>query len=273
MLRNEFFRNAWLVQPDKFSYFLEKVFENHWGEIWLYNNDLAVFYDHHLFGELYLKLIDGTLKHNIDAIKLLLPEELYIEFSQQSNENLMRNLARLSNKRLSTLYIGQLDQATPAVMNIQDPSDTWIFYTTYGGLSADTGVVMFRHNVYPFAEYVKGQYCGERIAVCWMLRDQNTLKQRLEEEVFQQCFENHSNFKWINVVGRNPFQIELKEGPSEETKRHRKIRDRPSKSLSIERDETIDVAIFTALADELHAFERLIKRKIPLTQKTRQLLW
>jgi len=265
MANQELLRNAWLVKPDSFSYFLRYVYENAWGEVWLYNNDLAVFKDTYLFGELYVSLIGRVLREKIDAVKILLPGPLYDEFVDCGRPSYIHeNLKRLAAipGRLSVIHVGSLERASPQIGYAtdmdDDDHDVWVFYTAHGQLSSGAGMVMLRHNVYPFA--ATG---GERVCLCWMLKDEDVLKQRLMTEKFEQVFKNDSNFVHPVVVEENPFRLEFRAGLSEETKRRRAQRFGEADDPIVREDE-IDVAVLAALPEELKAVADRVAIKRPL---------
>jgi len=269
----EITKNAWLVQQDTFSYFLREVYENSWGEVWLYNNDLAVFNDFYLFGELYVNLIGSVLRENIDAVKILLPKEAYKEFTNCApGSKLATNLARLRKdpERLSTIYVASMDEAEARYgfnrilreYKTELEKDVWIFYTSHGELSSGSGIVMLRHNTYPFAS-AEGE---PRIALCWMLRDEAVIKERLLREAFQRCFQDDSFFKHIELVQEEPFKVQFTDGISKETERRRSRRISPDPTQIYERSRDIDVAVISALPEEIDALSNLIERKIPLSE-------
>lgn len=269
----EITKNAWLVSQDTFGYFLREVYENSWGEVWLYNNDLAAFSDFHLFGELYVQLFNCVLRENIDAIKVLLPKAAYEEFKQCAHgSKIATNLARLKKypDRLSTIYIANMDEAelrygfssTLKEYETELKKDVWVFYTSRGELSAGNGIVMLRHNTFPFAS-VEGE---SRIALCWMLRDEAVIKERLLKDAFQKCFQDHSFFEHIELVNDEPFEIKFTPGISQENKRRRLLRISPDPFKVNERSYDIEVAVISALPEEIGAFSNLIERKIPLQE-------
>ncbi len=269
MALKEIRRNAWLVESSTFEYFLREVYENTWGEIWLFNNDLLIFKDWNLFGKLYVDLIGKTLKDKIDAVKILLPSTAYKEFiACKKNSPIMRNLIRLKDnpELLSTIYVGDVNTARPEIKHRADLTEkhdnSWIFYTSQGVLSTDSGVVMLRHNVFPF--YKKQD---TTLAISWRLKDEPVLNGRLKGEAFQECFGNYENFSHIKLKSEDPFEIEfIKNETSKETDRKFAKRAFSPPGTSFMYGDDVDIAVISALPEELISFAEQFKDKTPLKE-------
>jgi hypothetical protein len=141
---------------------------------------LQAIYDPDTFRELYMIRVAEKLSINIDAIKILVNGDIYEQvFGDNPNKQLcdrvFSNLRRIANMdngvaRLSTFYFGKVQPRSG------EENDSWIFYTHRGELTANAGVVMFRHRTFPFigTEHL--------IAIVWLLRDQRILQQRLRKK-------------------------------------------------------------------------------------------
>ncbi|MEW6156571.1 MAG: hypothetical protein AB1813_04025 [Verrucomicrobiota bacterium] len=256
---------ARLVESTDLPHFLELAYEAHFGEVWLYNNDLQIIKTDQTFRSLYIEQIATTLSDKIDAVKILVNEH-YEEavFGPRMDLDLFdkfRQLAQMPNgrERLATFYFGRMSRAiVPDVLKqATTDRDTWIFYTHRGQLDSNPGVVMVRHTRFPF------QNSGGRVAVVWQLRDQGLLQQQLKY-AFQNCFETAENFMWMNVSAVGPpMEFQLSPGLSPETQRRRRARENQHSLQVLSVGDQADVAILTALDEEFAGVQRVFGAGAP----------
>lgn len=197
--------NAWLSRIEKLAQLLDNVYTNTIGEIWLYNNDLAVFKDHRpngAFKILYQDRIDGSLASRIKSIKILVNRTLYEKhfLNIDKNSDLFKNLCNLSENRLRTFYVGCLEDITPK-LNIEFGGEfPWIFYLSEERLTSKKGVIILRPDIFPLHE--KDDY--EDIAIAWRLGDDELeiMKNRLIPQWVDKVFNTNvlKNFKSIEPI-------------------------------------------------------------------------
>jgi nucleoside phosphorylase len=251
---------AWLVETTELDTFLDLAYSDHYGEIWLFNNDLEVIRGEDTFRELYLERIAGRLKNNIDAVKILIrPDQASAFFGPNPDSKLINKFRQIATmpdgvKRLSTFYFGVAnDVKIPGNFGANPPREnTWVFYTHRGHLDLNSGVVMVRNAQFPFAGP------EHRIVVVWLLRDQQVLQKRLKE-VFQSYFHNTDIFSWMKVKSTEPFDFELVKGTeSPETKSRRLLREDQNAPTPLSLRDRVDVAIVAALPEEMAALEKIL---------------
>jgi len=258
--------NAWLARSPDLSTFLDLAYQNQYGEVWLYNNDLLMLRSPGSFEKLYKRKICGTLANNVDAIRILLDKDAEnLLFSDPPDPELLGHFAQIAGMsdgeaRLSTFYFGSMEgsvilpRATiPDWVRREIPrGDTWVFYTHDRFLEApNAGVVMVRPTRFPF----KGD--EHRFAVVWLLQTEDVLQDRLRK-AFQECFRTPSNFKWMKVLQKDPFKFELVAGESPETLRRRGQRAVAPRPPALLPGDRVDVAVIAALATEMREMEQLL---------------
>jgi|GEM_PF-4034541 len=255
---------AWIVESMDFPVFLDMTFQSNFGEIWLYNNDLQMLIKDKAFRELYLSRIANILSKNIDAVKILVSKEhehkIFPTRKTRRHSELIRNLRQIAKlpdgkKRLMTFYFGKISDAKiPKILKEISNSniDTWVFYTIRNTLDPTPGIVMVRHNVFPF--HVRGE--REMFAIVWQLREQKHI-QKLLKEAFESVFNSKKNFSYIDVKSINPFRFRLTKGWSELTAK--KLEER-KKELSdgLAFGDSVDVAVLSSQREELAPLEKLL---------------
>lgn len=264
-------RNAWLLDTESLDHFLDMAFEHHHGEVWLYNNDLAVLRSRHLFDQLYVAKICRDLSANVDAVKIILNPRAEAAITGSAlDQDLLDNLAYIAQLpdgpvRLSTFYFGSLGRdsglphvKSPALLEQQvSGEDTWVFYVHDGNLEAPSrGVSLVRPADYPFS----GQ--DGRYSMAWMLQSEVNLQHRMAR-AFHTCFSAPDNFRWLEVVSVEPFQFRWREGLSPETGRRRALRRGAGQQPVLMEGDQVDVAII-AVAEEMVWIEEVF----PCVRKT-----
>lgn len=264
----EFGPVAWLVEAKELPEFIDMTFQPpHFGEIWLYNNDLRVITEDNTFRSLYLKRIAGTLKANIDAVKILVNkdyEHKVFNNKQRCNPDseLMKNLrlilAEDGGERLKTFYFGRMTRASiPKILGKISNKHTWVFYTHRSNLDPNPGIVMIRQNWFPFCVDRE----PERFAVAWQIREQPKLQKRLKD-AFEGCFNNEDNFFHLDMEKNDPFNSPLVRGWSKEAKTKMEQRKKqPCEGLAL--GDSVDVAVVASQDCEIEPLEQLLKEVRP----------
>lgn len=251
--------HAWLADTTELPLFLDLAYSDHYGEIWLFNNDLQVIRGEETFRTLYSERIAGRLGENIDSVKILIRPALAPAFLGPNRDpKLMakfRQIAKLVGgiKRLSTFYFGVAKgKGVPEQLRTRyEGKNTWVFYTHRGQLDLNSGVVMVRNAQFPF------DGPEHRIAQVWLLRDQPVIQDRLKK-TFEACFHNPKIFRWMKVESTNPFKFSLVRGESPETKRRRRLREHANAPEPLSLRGRVDVAIVAALSEEMAAIEEVL---------------
>ena len=253
---------AWISASTEFPHFLDYAYRSHFGEIWLFNNDLQMLTHEDPFRELYLHRIAGSLRKNVDAVKILVNRENEKLISPELAEKLQGNLRLLLRKggkqRLATIYLGKVS-AVPLPPDLKSLTDndlhTWVFYTHRNTLKANPGFVMVRHNMCPF-------YAGEgkpRFAFVWQMRDQSPLQENLRQ-MFEKVFQDPAHFWRIEVPAKigGPFTlVKLKSEWSRTTSsliERRKIQDNDALALG----DPADVVVVASQSEELDPLRELL---------------
>ena len=261
---------AWIVaahETTQIADFLDATYSDHFGEIWLFNNDLRVIAAEEAFRVLYRDRIVGKLWSQIDAIKVLVRADMEHKVFAASGkkrmviyEPLLEKLSQIYRgkdgaARVSTFYFGVVrPQDMPPALSTEDVrDDTWIFYTHRGHLDSNGGVVMLRRTHYPFSMKSDSQHFG----LSWMLKDQGVLQRRLKMG-FEAVFNKQELFGWAKASVDPLFAVELVGGLSEETERRRRRRERAPSTLGLSIGDTVDIAIIAALDVEMEAWEKVL---------------
>jgi nucleoside phosphorylase len=271
MIATKLPKNAWLTNHEKFKQLLHEVYQHNWGEIWLYNHDLAVFKDNNWFKQLYVDLINNNkrISNNITAIKILLNTEDFRTFKLCKNKEILENLRRLNKNIYTKIHIGELKSVLAKIPSKfstgkikKEKTNIWIFYTTHGELSSESGIVILRHNSPPFSEnHRKAKPQNDdnikRVAICWRLGDQEKLRERITEGHYAECFKEVKNFIHIKRVYRKKEKIKWGKYESKQSEILRKLHlhqtDRKSKSVSEVADK-VDIIVLSALQEEIAEF-------------------
>jgi len=249
---------SWLVQSTDFGQFLEMTFENDFGEVWLYNNDLEMISQRKTFEDLYLNGVCGHLSENIDAVKILVKPSL---LEKNNLEGFLRDhpviphrleqIASLRNgrTRLSTFYFGiaNNDAFPEHLRNSISPDDSWIFYAQRAEL--DFGVVMLRQKYFPFQDPRHGD---ARFANIWLLQRYPELTLRLKE-AFMNSFRGTRQFKRLEFT-TSPFRFSLV--PVADEARKRRANSHEVRPLAL--GDSVDFALVTALPEEMEAIRILL---------------
>lgn len=254
---------AWISASTEFPNFLDYSYRSHFGEIWLFNNDLRMLTHEDPFRELYLHRIAGSLRKNVDAVKILVNKENEKLISPELAEKLQRNLRLLLRKggkqRLATIYLGKVS-AVPLPPELKRLTDndlhTWIFYTHRNTLDPNAGFVMVRYNMCPF-------YAGKGkplFAFVWQMRDQSPLQENLQQ-MFEKVFQNPAHFWRIEIPAKNgsPFTlVKLEHEWSRTTSRlieRRKIQDNDELAFG----DSADVVVVASQSEELDHLKELLQ--------------
>lgn len=272
----DYSRNAWLLDSPSLAKFLEVAYtDDHYGEVWLFNNDLQAFQEEDSFKSLYVNLISDRLKGNIDNVKFVVDEHNFQRLFKDST--IRENIQRIANLnggkgRLSTFYFARLEdfEFDESQKNLLD--ETWVFYTHGGHLSSKGGVVMLRQKGFPFD--LRSRF-SDKVTMSWLLSDHKTLQSRLKEK-FESIFNDTNKFSWLSVnkSDRQDFSFDLIEGESPVSKNQKWSRKNNYDTPPLSFGENVDVAVITALRQEANAFESVIKeegyaiRKTPLDSRT-----
>lgn len=253
---------AWLSASTEFPHFLDYAYRSHFGEIWLFNNDLQMLTHEEPFRELYLQRIAGTLRENVDAVKILVNRKNENLISPKLAERLQKNLRLLFRKggkqRLATIYLGKVsDVPLPSELKKLTDNDlhTWVFYTHRNTLKPNPGFVMVRHNMCPF-HAGKGK---PRFAFVWQMRDQSPLQENLQQ-MFEKVFQNPAHFWRIETPAKtgSPFTlVRLKSEWSHTTSgliERRKMQDNDALALG----DSADVVVVASQSEELAPLKELL---------------
>ena len=264
----EFGTHAWIVKSTDFPYFMDITYQsNFFGEIWLFNNDLRVITEDESFRELYYNRIAGSLSSHIDAVKILINKKqenkVFGENNKILHSKLLENLIEIAKKpggkeRLSTFYFGKMsDIEIPELES--HATHTIVFYTLRDSLYSNPGVVMVRHNIFPFR--AEGE--DARYAVVWQLRWNERLRERLSR-AFQNCYENPENFSHIEVDEKT-LELGLVQGWSKETVKKKKER-KLQRCCGLALGDDVDIAILASQDCELEPLEEhlLDHQQIPI---------
>jgi nucleoside phosphorylase len=251
--------SAWIAESTDFPRYLDLAYRSHFGEIWLFNNDLRMLLSDEPFRRLYLDRIADTLRENIDAIKILVNHEAEKHVFPGLSDDLQANLRKIlklkgGKRRLATMYFGKVkDVALPKELQkiTKDDLHTWIFYTHRNSLEPNAGFVMVRHNMCPF--HVPGG--KQRFAFVWQMQQERRLQENLQQ-TFERIFQNPQNFSHLALSSRdNGFR--LVRGWSPQTKEQlgtRKVQSNDAVAFG----DRVHVAVLASQMEELEPLMKLL---------------
>ena len=249
--------SAWIAESTDFPLYLDLAYKCHFGEIWLFNNDLRMLLDDTPFKQLYLERIAGSLRNHIDAVKILLNRDDAKRVFPILSEELQANLLKIlrlpgGSGRLATMYFGKVGEVQlPKELEkiTKDDLHTWIFYTHRNNLEPNPGFVMVRHNMYPF--HVTGG--KHRFAFVWQMQQEKRLQENLQQG-FEKLFQDPDNFSYIATSGR---ELRLEKKWSPETKKLLGVRKVQSND-AVAFGERVHVAVVASQSEELEPLRMLL---------------
>jgi nucleoside phosphorylase len=239
---------AWVISINHINEVLDLVFQNRFGEIWLFNNDLTFFEKPNLFRSVYIHKIVGELGNRINKIKVFVEDakeddvlenkcewlqKRFRELSDFINERELKEFPQFLFARMSTLkkhsnfthLFG--DEGIP-------PHHTWVFYLHGESLHWDRqhGIALFRPTEFPFANR------DNPLALSWHLSDDLILTSS-HRDAFDFCFSRHDFFE------------ELFPGHEQQKSIRHSTKNKVAKSEGLAFGEPADVLILSPADDEM----------------------
>lgn len=264
--------SAWIAQAIDFPKFLDMAFESHFGEVWLFNNDLKMLTEDWPFRELYLKRIAQSLAGQVDAVKIIVSREhdgaAFPKSGNPPDHDLLQHLEVIAGMpngkdRLATFYFGSMATAhLPEALQQLSIGQTWVFYTHRHVLDPNPGIVIVRQNTFPF----EGTNESDTFALVWQMNQQAGLQLRLKQ-AFEACFNDQRNFRHIRVVRKKPFQYEWVDGWSSVTAKRLRIR-KKQRSDALAFGERVDVAVIASQDEEIAPLEEILEAQGVIVQAT-----
>lgn len=197
---------GWITDSQHFAEFLDLAYGATFrGEVWLYNNDLAVVSNPDAFAALYLRGVFGKHWTKVSAVKILVGEHHQADvFSPDGaipNGQLRERLKSLrqedaGEEKVKCIFFGKQPPGQASGVPEVPPGYTVVFYLHGDTLQQKdpSGIVMIRPHIYPFAGKNGAQY-----AVAWQLVDQpETLSTRLSR--FNDFFSPSTAVEFFHVA-------------------------------------------------------------------------
>lgn len=256
---------GWILNASEFGKLLDLVYYSHFGEIWLYNNNLDIILEDLYFDPIYMGVIAGRRKSNIDAVKILIDKNNgYHVFSDKGgpSKELKKQLTKLHRvkmetiNRLPTFYFGSCEIAREKYQELKSIPEghTWVFYTHRAKLQPPNyGIVLVRPSEFPFYDPKKKE---QHFSVAWQMTEDHILRPNVRK-AFVSCFtEDESLFYHFNTPAGKPIQ-----GWSDATSA---ISDKRQKILTTQDTlafgEKADIAVITPRFYELDPLRQLFLR-------------
>jgi nucleoside phosphorylase len=266
---------AWVVKPTDFAKFLQLTYQpNCFGEIWLFNNDLQILSDYDHFRPLYLERIAKTLSERIDAVKILVNEECEsrifnseLELIDKSIKEHLLAIAGLAKgpQMLNSFYFGKMSNANiPDFLTNSINPYTIVFYNHRHIIDRNPGVVIVRHNVFPFASTSGND--SARFAVVWQLKDQedDIIQVRLKS-AFEEAFNSAENFYHVEYVPSTNSLKLIKGWSTISTERKVTRINKSCEGLNL--GDSVDVLVVASQYSELSPLMDKFKRKLPASDR------
>lgn len=253
---------AHIVDSKKLATFLQLIYTQNRGEIWLYNNDLNVFLEQNSFRELYVKLIAQDLCKNIDCVKFILTARAW-ELVQSQHQDFKDRILALANlhdgkKRLKTFFFAPIEslaiEEDASQLNGYN-NNTWVFYTQNGQILGNTGFAMVRHHFPPFED----KNDSNKYAVVWRIDGEENIQRRLNSK-FKSLFTS-ADFSYIEVFGRGKnmgYRLETKESTIYKKILEERLRQK-SNNNALSLGSSVELAIIAALDIEMEALKQVLR--------------
>lgn len=252
---------AWIVKATEFADLLDLVYSAHFGEIWLYNNDLEVLLDKHLFPPIYVSRIARNLRTRIEAVKILVSDKCVGHVFPKDggpSPTLLKRLKAIKENggrmRLTTFYFGRASEARTMFPDLSSiPSEhTWVFYTHRGSVRPPNyGIVLVRPTEFPF--YQSGGQT--RYAIAWQMTEEVVLPPETVK-AFMGAFHDERLFAYFD----DSRDYGLVDGWSKATGALEAKRDKqPPPTDGLAFGENADIAIIASRPDELAHLKTLLR--------------
>jgi nucleoside phosphorylase len=252
---------TWLLTATEFPALLELVYGSHFGEVWLYNNDLAMWFDDKYFAPIYEDKVAGSLSHNIDAVKIIVSKDYegHVFAENGPSEIFVRRMKRIYElggvKRLHTFYFGKLEDVKKVQAQLLEriaSTHAWVFYTQRNELRSESnyGIALVRPGEYPFRQ----PDADRHFALAWQMKEEHILASQIQK-AFMSCFTSPQLFRYVSQF--DPFNFSP--AWSEEGKRIGETRQQqPPSRDTLAFGEPAHFAVLSSRPDELTFLKELI---------------